>query len=193
MQKLQTFKCLAKLQWFPECVFLKARILLCGWLECSNRRRRQIFEVSSPVWPVQIILHFCDNIFTQLHIYRPLGNRLRKSIIAARHVLAIKFASIYSDAYGLSAFELLPCLSWRVLFNLFSYSFTLCSLPVTPFSRVIFIAIYYPSKKKKKKKERERGREEREEKRVEMPSEKEGRRFCTASQALCSAALKLTV
>jgi len=89
-------------------------------------------------------------------MYRPLGNRLRKSIIAARHVLAIKFASIYSDTYGLSAFELQLCLSWRVLFNLFSYSFTLCSLPVTPFSRFIFIAIYYPSKEKTRKKERER-------------------------------------
>ncbi len=88
-------------------------------------------------------------------MYRPLGNRLRKSIIAAGHVLAIKFASIFSDAYGLSAFELRLCLSWRVLFNLFSYSFTLCSLPVTPFSRFIFIAIYYPSKEKNKK-ERER-------------------------------------
>ncbi len=89
-------------------------------------------------------------------MYRPLGNRLRKSIIAAGHVLAIKFASIFSDAYGLSAFELRLCLSWRVLFNLFSYSFTLCSLPVTPFSRFIFIAIYYPSKEKTRKKERER-------------------------------------
>lgn len=106
-----------------------------------------------PVWPVQIILHFCDNIFYTITycIYRPLGSQLRKSIIAARHMLTIKFASIYSDAYGLSTFELLPFLSWRVLFNLFSYSFTLCSLPVTPFSRFIFIAIYYPSKKKKRK------------------------------------------
>lgn len=113
----------------------------------------KIFEVSSTVWPVQIILYFCDNIFYTITYctYRPLGSQLRKSIIAARHVLTIKFASIYSDAYGLSTFELLPFLSWRVLFNLFSYSFTLCSLPVTPFSRFIFIAIYYPSKKRKER------------------------------------------
>jgi len=145
-------------------------------LECSNRWRRQIFDFSFPFGPVQIILHFCDNIYffyTIKYIYGPPGNQSRRGIISARHMLAIKFASIYNNMYALFAFELLPCLSWRVVFNLFSYSFTLCSLPVTPFSRFIFIAIYYPSQKERKK-ERKKGRVEREEKRVEMPSEKGG-------------------
>lgn len=56
-----------------------------------------------------------------------------------------------STRTALSAFELQICLSWRVDFNLFSYSFTLSSVPVTPFSRLIFIAIFYPSKRKERK------------------------------------------
>jgi len=107
-------------------------------------------------------------------------------------MLAIKFASIYNNMYALFAFELLPCLSWRVVFNLFSYSFTLCSLPVTPFSRFIFIAIYYPSQKERKKERKGGWKEKKRELKCHQKKEV-GRRFCTASQVLCSTELKLTV
>lgn len=54
------------------------------------------------------------------------------------------------------AFEQRPCLTWRGAFNLFSYSFTPCSLPAAPFSRFIFIAIYYSLRGEKKEKKEDR-------------------------------------
>lgn len=100
-------------------------------------------------------------------------------------MLAIKLAAS-ARRY---AFEHRPCLTWRGAFNLFSYSFTPCFLPASPFSRFIFIAIYYSLGGEGKEKNERVGKEKK--RGIESKGTKEGG-FYTASQVLCSAEFEMT-